>query len=202
VSDRRRALAVIVGIVFLFGPSVVRTTVFGGKASARTAPAGLAATAPQYLPFAGGRMVHVIEGNAQRPTHINVWSRYGWDFGLAYGEPALLGIPGVAARVQSGCDPLDSQGCIGGFGNTVVVRAGDGTCARFGHLKTVAVKRGQALALGATIGTVGSSGNSSGYHLHYQREDCATGYSIASSFIEAGVPATGGVVLSRLYPGR
>jgi hypothetical protein len=64
------------------------------------------------------------------------------------------------------------------------------------------VKEGQLLALGAAIGTVGSSGSSGGPHLHYQREDCFTAYSIASSFIEAGVPQTGTIVLSRLYRGH
>lgn len=194
----------IIGIVCLCGPSVITLKVLGHPAFARTprsAPAGVPATEPQYLPFAGGRMVRVIEGNAQPPTHINVWSHYGWDFALAYGEPALLGIPGVVGFVGTGCDPLNSPGCHGGFGNTVVTRAGDGSCARFGHLKTVAVKVGQALPLGALIGTVGSSGNSSGPHLHYQREDCHTGYSIASSFIEAGVPQSGTTAVSRLYPG-
>jgi murein DD-endopeptidase MepM/ murein hydrolase activator NlpD len=186
---------VILGIVFLIG--LVTMKPLARKAFAST-PA--VATEPQYLPFAGGRSVHIIEGNEQPPSHVNVWSRYGWDFALAYGEPVLLGIPGVVALAQTGCDPLHSQGCNGGFGNTVVVRAADGSCARFGHLKTVAVREGQVLALGAQIGTVGSSGNSSGYHLHYQREDCATGYAIPSSFIEAGVPQTSEIVVSRLYP--
>jgi hypothetical protein len=108
----------------------------------------------------------------------------------------------VVGLVRTGCDPLHSQGCNGGFGNTVVVWVADGTCARFGHLRTVAVEQGQALARGAVIGTVGSSGNSSGYHLHYQREDCTTGYSIPSSFIEARVPQTGETVISLLHPGR
>jgi hypothetical protein len=204
VSARRRLLAVFLGIACLCGPSVITLKVVGRQAFARTAPSvptGVPATEPQYLPFAGGRMVRVIEGNAQGPTHINVWSRYGYDFALTYGEPALLGIPGVVGLVRTSCDPLHSQGCNGGFGNTVVVRAGDGTCVRFGHLKTVAVAEGQALPLGAIIGTVGSSGNSSGPHLHYQREDCLTAYSIASSFIEAGVPQTGETVVSRLYSG-
>jgi hypothetical protein len=204
VSDRR-ALAVILGIAFLLGPSVLTMKVIGRQAFARGpkgVPAPAVATAPQYLPFAAGRMVRVNQGNAQRPTHYTVWDRYAWDFGLAFGEPALLGLPGVVGGVHGGCDPLHSWGCNGGYGNNVAVRAHDGTCVRYMHLQTIAVKPGQALTLGAAVGTVGSSGNSTGAHLHYQREDCRTGHAIASSFIEAGVPQTGWIVMSRLHPGR
>jgi murein DD-endopeptidase MepM/ murein hydrolase activator NlpD len=188
----------------LFGPGVVTMKVIGPQAFARTPktrPPSVAPTEPQYLPWAGGRYIYVIQGNRQLPTHVNVWSRYGWDFAIGYGQPALLGIPGVVAFVRTGCDPLHSWGCNNGFGNTVVVRAGDGTCVRYGHLQTVAVTSGKVLPLGAKIGTVGSSGNSGGPHLHYQREDCDTGYSLASRFVEADVPATGTTVRSRLYPG-
>jgi murein DD-endopeptidase MepM/ murein hydrolase activator NlpD len=204
VSDRR-VLAVILGIVCLLGPSVVSMKVIGRQAFARgpravATPA--AATVPQYLPFAAGRMVRVNQGNAQHPSHYDVRNRYGWDFGLAYGEPALLGLPGVVTLVRAGCDPLASWGCNGGYGNNVAVRAADGTCVRYVHLQTIAVSLGQELPLGAQIGTVGSSGNSTGPHLHYQREDCRTGDALASSFVEAGVPQTGWVVMSRLHPGR
>jgi murein DD-endopeptidase MepM/ murein hydrolase activator NlpD len=187
----------------LCGPSAITLGLLGRRAFARppAASAPVAATEPQYLPWAGGRIVYVVQGNGSLPTHASVASHYGWDFALAYGEPALLGIPGVVVTARAGCDPLKSEACNDGYGNTVVVRVGDGSCARFEHLQTVTVAEGQPLGLGAQVGTVGSSGHSTGPHLHYQREDCATGRSLRSTFYEAGIPLRGVYVTSRLYPG-
>jgi peptidase M23-like protein len=110
----------------------------------------------------------------------------------------LLGLAGVVAFTAEGCAIIDSHG---DYGNTVTVRAADGTCARFAHLSTVAVVPGQVVALGALIGTVGSSGHSTGFHLRYQREVCETGRSVPSRFVEAGVPLGGVDVTSALPAG-
>ncbi|HEY6891986.1 MAG TPA: M23 family metallopeptidase [Solirubrobacter sp.] len=146
------------------------------------------ATVPQYLPWTPGRAVRVLQGNNGTFSHQTPENRYAWDFGLRHGEPIFVGLAGVVDRVATGCDVVDSQHCNGGYGNTVSVRALDGTCARFGHLDKVAVVEHQVVALGAFIGTVGSSGRSTGFHLHYQREVCETGIAIPSRFVEAGVP--------------
>ena len=146
------------------------------------------ATVPQYLPWRAGRTVYVVQGNHGVFTHQRPATRYGWDFALALGEPVFAGLTGVVDHVATGCAALHSQGCNGGYGNSVSVRALDGTCALFLHLKTVAVAAGQVVPMGAFIGTVGSSGNSTGPHLHYQREVCETGVSVPSRFVDAGVP--------------
>lgn len=56
------------------------------------------------------------------------------------------------------------------LGNTVRVRHGYGIETVYGHLKTIAVKPGQRVTRGQEIGLLGSTGRSTGPHLHYQVE--------------------------------
>jgi len=50
----------------------------------------------------------------------------------------------------------------------VVVDHGDGWQTRYAHLKRIKVDRGRKLKSGDVIGTVGKSGNATGFHLHYE----------------------------------
>lgn len=54
------------------------------------------------------------------------------------------------------------------YGNHVLVDHGDGIWTLYGHLNSVAVSNGQSVAAGDSVGTVGSTGNSSGPHLHFE----------------------------------
>jgi hypothetical protein len=184
----------------LCGPALVMHLVGAWLTPAAAASARPAPPPQQFLPWPAGLTVRVNQGNNSPPTHMSASSRYGWDFGLGYGEPVLLDITGVVVAAHGGCDPLDSATCNDGYGNTVKVAAGDGTCVRFEHLSALSVAPGQQLALGVRVGLVGSSGHSTGPHLHFQREVCATRRAIPSRFFEAGVPATGAYVTSALPP--
>lgn len=59
-------------------------------------------------------------------------------------------------------------GRIGGLGNAVSVSHGYGVTTRYGHLSKISVTAGQRVAEGETLGLVGSTGKSTGYHLHYE----------------------------------
>jgi murein DD-endopeptidase MepM/ murein hydrolase activator NlpD len=50
----------------------------------------------------------------------------------------------------------------------VVVDHGGGWQTRYAHLKRIKVKKGQKIADGHIVGTVGKSGNATGFHLHYE----------------------------------
>ena len=54
------------------------------------------------------------------------------------------------------------------FGNYITISHGYGYKTRYGHLSKVMVKKGQAVKRGDTIGLVGSTGRSTGPHLHYE----------------------------------
>ncbi|WP_189160805.1 M23 family metallopeptidase, partial [Lentzea pudingi] len=75
------------------------------------------------------------------------------------GTPALASAAGivVSARVN------------GGYGNEVVVDHGGGWTSRVAHLSAFSVSQGQQVRLSQELGKVGSTGNSSGPHLHYEQ---------------------------------
>ena len=56
----------------------------------------------------------------------------------------------------------------GGYGNFIVVDHGDGTVSRYAHLSGYAISAGETVIAGQTIGYVGSTGNSTGPHLHFE----------------------------------
>jgi murein DD-endopeptidase MepM/ murein hydrolase activator NlpD len=56
----------------------------------------------------------------------------------------------------------------GGYGNMVEVNHGNGLATRYGHLSKILVKPGQTVHIGDVIGLIGSTGRSTGPHLHYE----------------------------------
>jgi len=61
-----------------------------------------------------------------------------------------------------------SQGWNGGYGEYVVIAHPNGTQTVYSHLSSVFVSVGQYTAQGTTLGTIGSTGNSTGCHLHFE----------------------------------
>jgi murein DD-endopeptidase MepM/ murein hydrolase activator NlpD len=63
---------------------------------------------------------------------------------------------------------ITSAGRASGYGKVVDISHGYGYATRYGHLSRIAVKTGQRVRRGDTIGHVGSTGRSTGPHLHYE----------------------------------
>lgn len=56
----------------------------------------------------------------------------------------------------------------GGYGNCIILEHGSGFQTLYGHLSKIMVKRGQKIDIGQHIGNIGSTGRSTGPHLHYE----------------------------------
>src|SRR6185312_3693283 len=82
----------------------------------------------------------------------------GQDFAGAYGSPVRVTAPGI----------VSFAGVRSGYGNTVEVDHGHGFKTRYGHLSAISVTVGQHVAVGQRIGAMGSTGRSTGTHLHYE----------------------------------
>ena len=82
----------------------------------------------------------------------------GQDFAGRYGEPIHVTAPGVISFV----------GQRSGYGNCVEVDHGFGLKTRYGHLSGFTLGVGSAVKTGDVIGRMGSTGRSTGVHLHYE----------------------------------
>jgi murein DD-endopeptidase MepM/ murein hydrolase activator NlpD len=77
---------------------------------------------------------------------------------------AVVGSPVIAPADGS----VTFADFLGGYGRAIMVDHGHGITTRYGHLSSFAVTAGQFIHRGDTIGYVGSSGRSTGPHLHYE----------------------------------
>lgn len=82
----------------------------------------------------------------------------GADLGSAQGTSVLASAAGVVLVAEK----------HGAYGNMVEINHGHGIRTRYGHLQTILVRPGQAVLFHQKIGTVGSTGRSTGPHLHYE----------------------------------
>ena len=192
IATAAAALACLCGPSLLIsGPLLERMQ---ARSNARLAPR--VAAVPQYLPWTPGRAARVSQGNHGRRTHLGDRSAYAWDFVLRLGSEVVAGIAGVVETTGEGCRATDSRSCNDGAGNFVRLRVADGTCAGFYHLTAVSVREGDRVLVGQAIGTSGSSGNSNGPHLHYERQDCDSLRSLETTFYEVAKPLEGQTVVS------
>ncbi len=77
---------------------------------------------------------------------------------------AEMGTPVVAAASGT----VTIAGCQNGYGNVVYIDHGNGLSTRYGHLSHIDAVIGQRIARGEVLGRVGSTGRSTGPHLHYE----------------------------------
>ena len=95
----------------------------------------------------------IISGN-------DFWSGHlGIDIGAAMGAPIYAADSGVVVY---------AAGIGGGYGLMVMIDHGNGFHTLYAHLSQINVRCGQNVAQGATIGMSGSTGNSTGPHLHFE----------------------------------
>ena len=95
----------------------------------------------------------------------------GVDLAASMGSSILAAESGTVIAVYKGCShnygKSRSCGCGGGFGNYVMISHGSGLVTVYAHCTTIYVNLGDTVTRGETIATVGTTGASTGSHLHF-----------------------------------
>lgn len=102
----------------------------------------------------------VTSGIGPRPDPIDGLPRFhaGLDIASRYGAPVYAAANGV----------VEFAGTAGGYGRLVVVQHDGLLETRYGHLSRILIKSGEVVQAGQIIGLIGSSGRSTGPHLHWE----------------------------------
>ena len=114
----------------------------------------------KYLTSPFGPRNHPISGQYKNHDGVDIGASYGSDIWAAAAGTVIL------------------AGRNGGYGNCVIVNHGNGYTTVYGHMDSIAVSAGQSVAMGQVLGYVGSTGNSTGPHLHFEIRSSATAYPI------------------------
>ncbi|MFD6275909.1 M23 family metallopeptidase [Streptomyces sp. NPDC060209] len=108
-----------------------------------------------HLPVAGS---HVTTGYKSGGALWSSGTHSGVDFQAASGTSV----------VAVGAGTVVEAGWGGAYGNNIVLKMKDGTYTQYGHLSSIGVSVGQSVGSGEQIGISGSTGNSTGPHLHFE----------------------------------
>jgi murein DD-endopeptidase MepM/ murein hydrolase activator NlpD len=191
----------------------------GGQADDATTPTStLPPAAPNAyrLPWSCGHVYAVTQGNhgdicGRLGNHLGI-EEFAWDFGLPMRTPVVAARAGKITLAETPSPPGSEcyNGCPGAGGadleqqaccskclysaNKVNVQSDDGIIASYSHLDEVVVQMGQEVAAGDLLGYSGTTGCSTGPHLHFQiMFGCPQGYcqSLPMTFDDAAVPSCG-----------
>lgn len=103
--------------------------------------------------------IHVVSafGNRIDPYHRGWAFHQGVDYRARHGTPVYAVANGTVV----------GAGYNGGWGNEIKIRHASGLITQYAHLSSMNVRRGQSVGKGQIIGRVGSTGRSTGAHLHF-----------------------------------
>jgi murein DD-endopeptidase MepM/ murein hydrolase activator NlpD len=150
-----RAFAALLGLlsVGLFGGTAIASAAVGGTA---TGAAFVKPVTHSWISQGFGCTSYAFE-----PVDLACpgghWHS-GIDLAAARGTPVMATLPGTVTVILSAA----------GYGLHVVIDHGGGLSSLYGHLDTVIVANGAYVVSGQVIGTMGSSGNATGPHLHFE----------------------------------
>lgn len=115
-------------------------------------------TAPIQPPVNGGGTITSSFGNRTDPFLKRAAFHSGIDFRASTGTPVLAAASGTVSFAASN----------GGYGNMVEIDHGNGLSTRYAHLSQLGVSVGQTITGGQQIGRAGSTGRSTGPHVHFE----------------------------------
>ncbi|MEY3298839.1 MAG: hypothetical protein RLZZ597_2099 [Cyanobacteriota bacterium] len=155
------------------GPSVLAAAPMGAEAyrpfpsveTGQTVSPGMPMLpgADSFLPEAPNRFNGYIW-----PTHGTFTSGYGWRWGRMHRGIDVAGPVGTPIVASASGVVVRSGWNSGGYGNLVDIRHPDGSLTRYAHNSRLLVREGQQVAQGQQIAEMGSTGRSTGPHLHFE----------------------------------
>ncbi|MFC8590842.1 M23 family metallopeptidase [Streptomyces atroolivaceus] len=125
------------------------------------------------LPYPAGEAYTVTQGPEGTYSHTGPYNEYAWDFGL----PANYEV----SAAQAGTIVISNWSPYWQNGIEVIIRHSNGQCTHYAHLNQSFYEPGDWVPQGRIVGYSGSTGASTGPHLHFQVIDCNT---------RVGLPAT------------
>lgn len=115
-------------------------------------------SSPTGLTVAVGTFIWPTQGNVCNTRHRGY---YAIDICAGGASPAIVASDG-------GVVSQASYGWNYGYGNTVLINHGNGFQTRYAHLRSLSVSAGQRVSRGQQVGWMGTTGNSTGVHLHFE----------------------------------
>lgn len=120
-------------------------------------PAGASVTMPSIWPVKG--VITSTFGGRTDPVYGGTAYHEGLDIANDYGTPIVATAAGTVTFADA---------TSGGYGNLVEIDHGNGFVTRYGHTSVILVHAGTVVKQGDTIALMGSTGKSTGSHLHYE----------------------------------
>ena len=135
-------------------------------AAAQASSGGGGGSSDSYQPVSGsGAMIWPVNGVVTSPYGYRTHPIFGttiyhsgMDIGVDYGTPVHAADGGVVVEA----------GWISGYGYAVIIDHGNGLSTLYGHNQELAVSEGQSVSQGQVIAYAGSTGNSTGPHVHFE----------------------------------
>lgn len=123
--------------------------------------------------YSGYRYSGVWRGPWTRPCGGSITSGFGYRIHPIAGYRKMhtgvdMACPTGSPVVAAGTGMVISTGSRGGYGNCIIIDHGGGKSTLYGHLSAILVPAGQTVSRGQAIGRVGSTGYSTGPHLHWE----------------------------------
>ncbi|MCF0138350.1 MAG: peptidoglycan DD-metalloendopeptidase family protein [Oscillospiraceae bacterium] len=103
-----------------------------------------------------------VQGNRVHPITGKTGTHGGTDIGASYGSAIYAAGSGTVVTAYN------DSGYNGGYGNYCIINHGNGVQTLYAHMSVCSVKSGQTVSAGQVIGYVGSTGASTGPHLHFE----------------------------------
>lgn len=137
-----------------------------------TKPGNSGGTAPPQgsmtWPYPGDYTIYSPFGVRFHPIDREYKMHNGVDLGGSYGNPIVAASSGTVIKASAPNPGANSTGGKGGYGNYIVIDHGGGVSTTYAHCKDLYVSVGQEVSAGETIASCGSTGTSTGPHLHFE----------------------------------